>query len=131
MKHCSTRGLGEGDDRHGDPGGFGSGATGKYCSGCDSGGGGGGGWYGGGSGGYGNGDYCSSGGGGSGWTFTESSMKTFQSGDSSNSSKFALTSDYYLTDAICVGGNEEFPRPDGNGNERGHSGHGYAKITPF
>ena len=29
------------------------------------------------------------------------------------------------------GGNEEFPRPDGNGIERGHSGHGYAKITFF
>ena len=56
-------------------------------------------------------------------------MKTFQSGDSSNASKFVLKSEYYLKDVMCVGGNEEFPRPDGNGNERGHDGHGYAKIT--
>ena len=125
----STSGLGACDGRHGDRGQFGSGATGKYSQGCDSGGGGGGGWYGGGSGGYGNSQYCSSGGGGSGWTFTESSMKEFQSGDSSNASKFVLTSEYYLRESKCVGGNEEFPCPDGNGNEKGHAGNGYAKIT--
>lgn len=125
----STRGLGEGDDRHGDPGVFGSGATGKYSHGRDSGGGGG--WFGGGSGGYGGSNRCSGGGGGSGWTFTESSFKTFQSGDSANASKFALSSSYYLTDVKCVGGNEEFPRPNGNGNEKGHIGNGYAKITPL
>ena len=61
----STRSLGEGDDRHGDPGQFGLGATGKYCLQRDSGGGGGGGWYGGGSGGYGADNWGSSGGGGS------------------------------------------------------------------
>ena len=127
----STRGLGEDDDRHGDPGVFGSGATGKYRHGCDSGGGGGGGWFGGGSGGYGCANRCSGGGGGSGWTFAESSFKTFQSGDSANASKFALSSSYYLTDVKCVGGNEEFPRPNGNGNEKGHIGNGYAKITPL
>lgn len=55
--------------------------------------------------------------------FTESSLKTFQSGDTENASKFALTSDYHLTDAKCIRGNEEFPLPDGNGNERGHSGY--------
>ena len=125
----STRGLGEADDRHGDPGTFGSGATGKYRQGCDSGGGGGGGWYGGGSGGYGKRNWCSSGGGGSGWTFTESKFKDFQSGDSANASKFALTSEYYLRDDFCAGGDKEFPCPSGNGNERGHSGHGCAKIT--
>ena len=127
----STRGLGHCADRHGDPGRFGAGATGKYCKGCDSGGGGGGGWFGGGSGGYGKNDCCSSGGGGSGWVFTASSLKNFQSGDSSNASKFVLSSAYYLSDVACLGGNEEFPRPDGNGNERGHSGNGYAKITPL
>ena len=125
----STRGLGHSDGEHGDPGRFGSGATGKYCQGRDSGGGGGGGWYGGGGGGRGCCVYCSSGGGGSGWTFTDSSLKAFQSGDPSNASKFALSSAYYLTDVVCAGGNEEFPRPDGNGNERGHDGNGYAKIT--
>ncbi|KAK8872139.1 hypothetical protein M9Y10_007900 [Tritrichomonas musculus] len=125
----STRGLGCRDGRHGDPGRFGSGATGKYRQGTDSGGGGGGGWYGGGGGGYGYNVHCSSGGGGSGWTFTDSSLKAFQSGDPSNASKFALSSAYYLTDVVCAGGNEEFPRPDGNGNERGHDGNGYAKIT--
>ena len=94
-----------------------------------TGGGGGGGWYGGGSGGFGNSRWCSSGGGGSGWTFTESSFKTWQSGDSSNASKFELSSSYYLTNEKCLGRNEEFPKPDGNGTERGHNGNGFVKIT--
>ena len=119
-----------GNKYNGDPGSFGHGASGKYKSGCNSGGGGGGGWYGGGSGGHGNVTNCASGGGGSGWTFTESSFNTWQSGDPSNASKFLLNSSYYLTDALSVPGNENFPRPDGNGNEQGHSGNGYAKITP-
>ncbi len=127
----STRGLGCGDDRHGNSGQFGLGATNNYSKGCDSGGGGGGGWYGGGSGGYGYGAYCSSGGGGSGWTFTESSLKNWQSGDSANASKFALNSSYYLSDVACIGGNEDFPSPDGNGTEHGHNGKGFAKITPL
>ena len=116
----STGGIGNGDDRHGDPGRFGSGATVNYKQGCDSGGGGGG-----------NGDYncCSSGGGGSGWTFTDSSMRMWESGDKSNALKFKLNERYYLTESVCIGGNEEFPRPDGNGTERGHRGNGYAKIT--
>lgn len=126
----STCGLGNGSDRNGDPGEFGSGATNKYMHGCHSGGGGGGGWYGGGSGGYGNHGDCSSGGGGSAWFFTESSLKEWQSGDSANASKFVLNSTYFLSDATCVGGDKEFPRPDGNGNEKGHTGNGYAKITP-
>lgn len=117
---------------NGDAGRFGEGATGKYQSGGDSGGGGGGGWYGGGSGGHGmpGCSVCSGGGGGSGWTFTESSFKTWQSGDSTNASKFILNNAFYLADAKTLGGNEEFPKPDGNGIERGHSGNGYAKITP-
>ena len=121
----SSPGLGHGDN--GDKGTFRSGANGKYKEGCNSGGGGGGGWFGGGGGGYGRSVWCSSGGGGSGWVFTKSSLETFQSGDSTN--EFILTSEYYLRDAICIGGNEEFPRPDGKGNERGHAGHGFAKIT--
>ena len=127
----SSPGLGIGSK--GDQGSFGKGAEGKYNSDCDSGGGGGGGWYGGGSGGYGGPGNCNSGGGGggSGWTFTESSFLAFQLGDSIKASQFLLTSEYYLTDVMCVGGNEEFPRPDGNGNERGHTGNGFAKIAPL
>ena len=128
----STHGLGNGNDRHGDPGSFDKGgATGKYRNGCDSGGGGGGGWYGGGSGGFGHCNYVSSGGGGSGWTFTKSSMEVWEKGDPSKASNFALDGQYYLTDAACIGGDQEFPRKDGNGNERGHSGNGFAKITPI
>ena len=127
----STNGLGEGDDRNGDRGKFGKGADGKYSQGCDSGGGGGGGWYGGGSGGFGNRNFVSSGGGGSGWTFTKSSMETWQKGDPENASKFALDSQYYLKDEACIGGNKEFPRKDGNVNETGHYGNGFAKITPL
>lgn len=127
----SSPGLGQGSDRNGYPGQFGLGATSNYRHGCDSGGGGGGGWYGGGSGGYGSSVRCSSGGGGSGWTFTEPSLKKWQSGDSANASKFVLDSSYYLTDVMCMGGKEEFPRLDGNGTERGHNDHGYAKITPL
>lgn len=123
----STNGLGDGEQ--GDPGFFGQGATGKYKHGCDSGGGSGGGWFGGGSGGYGK-SYCaSSGGGGSGWTFNESCMKEFSAGNSYYASKFDLSSQYYLRDAVCLGGDQEFPKPNGNGNERGHAGNGFAKIT--
>ena len=125
--------YGTGAGSIGDAGRFGEGAAGKY--GYDSGGGGGGGWYGGGGGGCGRrGNFffspCSSGGGGSGWTFTESNFSLWQSGDSSNASKFLLKSSHYLTEAITVGGDKEFPRTDGVGNEVGHSGNGYAKITP-
>lgn len=42
-----------------------------------------------------------------------------------------LDSSYYLSDCKCLGGNEEFPTPDGRGTERGHKGSGFAKITPL
>ena len=127
----STRGLGEVAGRHGDPGSFDFfGAACKYRQGCHSGGGGGGGWYGGGSGGFGSAYWASSGGGGSGWTFTKSSMEAWEKGDPSKASNFALDGQYYLKDAACIAGDQEFPRKDGNGNERGHSGNGFAKITP-
>lgn len=125
----STGGLGSSST--GDPGKFGLGATGKYKAGCDSGGGGGGGWYGGGSGGHGSFTASGSGGGGSGWTFTESNFNAWRSGDQSNASNFHLDSSFYLTDTACKSGEEEFPRPDGNGTEIGHSGNGFAKITPI
>ena len=113
----------------GDPGIFGHGANGKYNLSYDSGGGGGGGWYGGGGGGSGNNAGPSSGGGGSGWTFTASNFNAFQTGDASNAKKFVLDSSFHLTEALTIEGSKEFPRPDGNGNERGHPGNGYAKIT--
>ena len=111
-------------------GDFGKGANGLYRIDANSGGGGGGGWYGGGGGGYGGGTTCSSGGGGSGWIFTESSYNSWRSSDSSNSSKFILTNSHYLVDASTIPGKYYFPKTNGNGVENGHSGNGYAKITP-
>lgn len=117
------------DQRKVDQGQFGLGGTSKSLRGCDSCGGSGGGWYGGRSGGgFGVTDLCSSGG-GSGWTFTEKSLRVWQSGDSANAQKFTLNSAYYLPDVMCAGGNEEFPSTDGNGSESGHKGNSYAKIT--
>lgn len=126
----STCGVGFNSESQGTPGKFGVGASGGYRSGRDSGGGGGGGWYGGGSGGYGCIYEASSGGGGSGWTFTESNFSSWRSGDPSKASEFLLSDSFYLTDSATFSGNEEFPRPDGNGTERGHRGRGFAKITP-
>ena len=45
--------------------------------------------------------------------------------------KFGLNSSYYLKDAVTLGGNEEMPKPNGDGTEIGHSGDGNAKITPL
>ncbi|KAK8892496.1 hypothetical protein M9Y10_029726 [Tritrichomonas musculus] len=91
------------------------------------------GWYGGDSGGNGKSfsSGSSSGGGGSCWTFTESSFNFWKSKDSTNASKFILNNSYHLTDTMCASGDKEFPTPDGNGTECGHSGNGYAKITPI
>lgn len=125
----STHGVGYGSD--GNKGSFGKGAEGKYLSGRDSGGGGGGGWYGGGSGGYGQPNAPGSGGGGSGWIFTEDNYNIWKSGDCNNSSKYDLNSSYYLDDPVIKSGEDEIPKPDGNGTEHGHSGNGYAKITPL
>ena len=126
----STCGVGYNSQSQGTAGKFGVGASGGYGSGHDSGGGGGGGWYGGGSGGQGWSFEASSGGGGSGWTFTESNFSSWRSGDPSKASEFLLSDSFYLTDSATFSGNEEFPRPDGNGTERGHRGRGFAKITP-
>lgn len=112
------------DQRKVDQAQFGLGGTSKSLRGCDSCGGGGGCS----GGGFGVTDLCSSGG-GSGWTFTEKSLRVWQSGDSANAQKFTLNSACYLTDVMCAGGNEEFPSTDGNGSESGHKGNGYAKIT--
>lgn len=120
----------EGSGPEGVAGEFGQGATGLYHAGRDSGGGGGGGWYGGGSGGYGGSTNCASGGGGSGWIFTEASFQAWMSGDSSHAKNFLLDSKFFLSDAVTQPGSESFPSATGSGNESGHQGDGYAKITP-
>ena len=74
--------------------------------------------------------YSTSGGGGSGWIFTESSFNNWKSSDLENAKKFQLDNSLYLTNATTVDGNSSFPSPSGNGNETGHSGNGYARITP-
>ena len=114
---------------HGNAGQFGQGATNNYCQNHATGGGGGGGWYGGGSGGYGS-TYCSGGGGGSGWIFTESNFNTWNNGDPSRAGQFQLDSNYYLSNASTFAGNQQFTSIDGNDNETGHHGNGFAKITP-
>ena len=80
-----------------------------------TGGGGGSGWYGGG------GAAHSAGGGGSGYVYTSSTASNYPSGCQLNSS-------YYLTNAETKDGNTSFPAPSG-GNETGHSGNGYVRIT--
>lgn len=84
-------------------------------------GGGGGGWYGGGA--PGSNDHGGSGGGGSGYVYTSNTASNYPNG-------CLLNSLYYLTNAETKAGNTSFPSPTNNGNETGHSGNGYAKITP-
>ena len=104
-------------------GAFGLGANTR----CD-GGGGGGGWYGGGT----NkgtqtiptsDDYSDAGGGagGSGYVWTSATASSAPSG-------YSVSSSYYLTSAQTIAGNTSFPAVSG-GNETGHSGNGYARIT--
>lgn len=83
------------------------------------GGGGGGGWYGGGAGNEHN-DDCS-GGGGSGFVYTSATAQYCPTG-------FLLTSDFYLSQAGTIAGNQGFAAPDGT-TETGHSGNGYIRIT--
>jgi hypothetical protein len=92
--------------------GFGGNATGTYN------GGGGGGWYGG-SASYGS----DAGGGGSGYVLTSSSVKP--AGYLLNDAK------YFLSDTVLLDGAQQFPAPDKKGNEKGHTGDGYAIITPI
>ena len=87
---------------------------------CGAGGGGGGGWYGGGGG---VGAFESGGGGGSGYVYTSSTASNYPSG-------CLLNSSYYLTNAQTIAGNQSFPSPTSSSNETGHSGNGYARITP-
>lgn len=79
-------------------------------------GGGGGGWYGGTA-----GANTTPGGGGSGYVYTSSTASSYPSG-------CLLNSSYYLSNAATCAGNTSFVSPTG-GNETGHSGNGYARIT--
>jgi len=101
-----TRG---GQNQSNTPSGFGEARSDGY----EGTGGGGGGWFGGA---YG---YGGGGTGGSGYVLTASSYKP---------SGYKLGSEYYLTDAQTIAGNQSFPAP-GGGTETGHSGNGYARIT--
>ena len=76
---------------------------------------GGGGWYGGG------GGTAHGGGGGSGYVYTSSTASYYPSG-------CLLDESYYLTDAATIAGNTSFTSP-GGGDETGHLGNGYARIT--
>lgn len=80
--------------------------------------GGGGGWYGGGA------SEANNASGGSGYVYTSSTVSNYPSG-------CLLNSSYYLTDAQTIAGNQSFPSPTSSGNETGHSGNGYARITPI
>ncbi|MDR0591319.1 MAG: hypothetical protein LBG75_02040 [Candidatus Nomurabacteria bacterium] len=66
--------------------------------------------------------------GGSGWIYTAGSFAVWQAGNSVDAAKYQLSSAYYLTNATTASGNTAFPAP-GGGNETGHSGNGFARIT--
>ena len=83
-----------------------------------------GGWYGG----SGNvpdssGDDDRGGGGGSGFVWTSSTASNVPNG-------YSVSSTYYLTSASTTSGSSTFESTSG-GTETGHSGNGYAKITPI
>jgi len=78
--------------------------------------GGGGGWYGGGF------SASGGGGGGSGYVYTSTTKSNYPSGK-------LITDDSLLTNASTTAGNGSVPKTDGTGNETGHSGNGYARIT--
>ena len=61
------------------------------------------------------------GGGGSGYVYTSASVINYPTG-------CLLNGSFYLTNAQTIAGNQSFPAPSG-GNETGHSGNGYARIT--
>lgn len=78
--------------------------------------GGGGGWYGGGF------SASGGGGGGSGYVYTSSTKSNYPSGK-------LITDDSLLTNTTITAGNGSIPKTDGSGNETGHTGNGYARIT--
>ena len=86
---------------------------------------GGGGWYGGGTG---NATY-SGGGGGSGWIYTQATYNEWKTANATDAAKYTVNTKYYLEDSSTLAGTESFESTSG-GTETGHSGNGYAKITP-
>lgn len=111
-----------GTGRSGTYGAFGIGGTGYNAS-SGYAGAGGGGWYGG-AGSYPDGsvDDDRGGGGGSGFVWTSGTASSVPSG-------YSVGTGFYLTSASTTAGNASFPNTAGSGNETGHSGDGYAKIT--
>lgn len=113
-------GIGISTEYNGNVGVFGVGGNSANRNNVNSNGAGGGGWYGGG--GAGNGDssnYAAGGGGGSGFIYTASSQVP---------ADYAVSSNYYLSNANTYAGNTSFIAPNGD-TETGHSENGYAKIT--
>ncbi|WP_461246826.1 beta strand repeat-containing protein, partial [Treponema sp. R6D11] len=106
-------------------GGFGIGANYySYHASNTTAGAGGAGWYGGGS------NCHGSGGGGSGWIYTASAFATWNAGRSAHASNYALATKYYLANANMYAGDTSFPATT-TGNETGHAGNGYVRITPL
>ena len=60
--------------------------------------------------------------GGSGYVYSSATASNYPRG-------CKLSSAYYLTESKTIAGDSEFPNSSGTGQERGHHGHGYAKIT--
>ena len=60
--------------------------------------------------------------GGSGFVWTSTTASNVPSG-------YSVSTKYYLTGAATYAGNTSFTSTSG-GTETGHSGNGYAKITP-
>lgn len=111
-------------------GGFGLGGSAQVFNSNDTGGGGGG-WYGGGAPSAGNNNRGEApGSGGSGWVYTASNFNTWKSENPTDANKYLLSSSYYLNNAETKAGDTSFSSPTNNSNETGHSGNGYARITP-
>lgn len=113
---ASYYGMNSGSSTYGNLANFGVGGSAKEGNTSYQIAGGGGGWYGGG--------YAqrAGAGGGSGYVYTSSSASNYPSG-------CLLNSSYYLSNASTTAGNASMPKTDGSGNETGHSGNGYARIT--
>ena len=105
----------------GTAGTFGLGGNGGQNTSASGGGGGGGGWYGGGGGKSGANTSCYPGGGGSGFIYSATAV--YPAGG------VAPNANYYIVNGRTVAGNTSFPDSTGNGNETGHAGNGFARIT--
>lgn len=53
-----------------------------------------------------------------------------QTGNAHGSGGSGYVNTSKLTSAQTIAGNKSFPSPTSNSNETGHSGNGYARITP-